>query len=171
MKLLLLIGVFAAIQLDYFFIGSIAQQLHLYTGFLLIALLTIHKRHSQAILAAVLYGLMLDLIIIEVPFGVLTIAYILVFMIINSQANIALSVSRNLYIAVIFFSLLAYSAAIELIIFYSSNFLSASNFIFDSYAFFESIIISSLISTLFVVGMGIMASIFKSNLRKWFFVR
>ena len=70
MKLLLLIGVFAAIQLDYFFIGSIAQQLHLYTGFLLIALLTIDKRHSQAILAAVLYGLMLDLIIIEVPFGV-----------------------------------------------------------------------------------------------------
>ena len=171
MWILVLIGVFIAIQLDYFFIGSIAPQYHLYTGFLFFALLVVKKQNQAALGAAILYGLILDLLIFEIPFGVLILVHIIIFMLLQTQARIARSIGRNLYIVLAFFSVLLYSIILEFAIFYSSVLFGLLRPSFNLYIAIETHVISSLLTTLIIAGIVIISVILKLNLRKWFFIR
>ena len=113
MFIIVALEIILAVMLDFFFVPGIFFSYELHFGFVLLFLLTRHSNIS-VLAPALLYGFLMDLLSITVPFGTFLVSHFVVALLLIQYKDMFSGVPKNFVIIMAFVSSALYAIIIGL---------------------------------------------------------
>jgi len=171
MSIIVLLISIITIWIDIFLISGITEIYHIHTGLIAVIILLIYRQENFALLTAILYGLFLDIIIIDVAFGFFLLIHFLMWLILRPFIYNIISNKKQSVLLIVFISSIAYILIFNLAIWLSNYFFANSEISLKVLISFKKIIISGILNIIVMFFILQFSKILIDFIKKWVFVR
>jgi hypothetical protein len=160
-----------SILVDIFLISGITDAYHIHTGIIAVIILLIYRHENAALYVALLYGLILDIIIINVPFGVFLVIHILMWAIFRPFIYNLISSKGRSILLIAFISSIFYVLIFNLSIWVSGYFFLDIDIFIKDLISFKKLLVSGIFNVIMMFLILHFSKIFAEFIKKWIFVK